>query len=290
MNLNAGIPYNESKLLNDLGQLKIEKGEDGKIITTYNNENICTSERSQRYGVFDVHGFVSGILPSINEIFKPEKYSLKIERGIQEIKFFGGLTSLKIGDTVKSLSIMSSSNGQKSLQIIAGLVRVICTNGMVIWEKDQNLQIITKHFESTLPEKIQYFEEKLLDLPIHFDKQIEYINKLNDSPVSLVELANKLIINEKLDTGNNVSPSGLIRFRLLVDKLRNSETDRLDSTKLTAEQHRLLYMSKPMEYLNNKIDIEVPKQQLFNCYTEIYRDRHTDIIRKESTRIYDLIN
>ena len=179
------------------------------------------------------------------------------------------------------LSFISSSNKEKALQMNVGLFRQICTNGAVIGVKDESLTLKTKHFKQSLEDKIKEFAGQVPHLGDNFLRQVQLIESLMGIKVDFKKLAKAMVRNEDFSH----KPSGLINLKCLASKLLNSETDKL--VNLNESQIKLLTTPDIMLDSKNKATIELDAYKVFNCWTEIFRNRDSAKIQKESTRIYN---
>lgn len=85
-----------------------------------------------------------------------------------------------------------------------------------------------------------------------------------------------------------MSNSRSLKLRAFAKKLLTSETDRL--VDLHSEQKNLLRNANL--FLNpeyNKIDIEMPAYRALNCWTEVYRNYDSSVLKRETNRILELV-
>ena len=276
------MPFNEAQIRKDLKDLKIhEKGD--QVVTEYKGHLMSTTPLTDRYGIFDFGKFTSEILDPVLTYFKPKDYRLDIHSGFQEMRLIG--EDIKVsGDTYRRmLSFISSSNKERALSLQIGLFRQICSNGAVIGDPNESMSLKTKHFKQILEEKIKEFSDQISHLGDNFNKQVAFIEALQGVTVDFKKLAKALVRNEDFTH----KPSGLINLKCLASKLLNSETDKLANLK--ESQIKILKNTEVLLDSKSKVNMEIEAYQLFNCWTEIFRNRDAAKIQKESTRMYRLI-
>jgi hypothetical protein len=171
------------------------------------------------------------------------------------------------------------------LQLNVGLIRFICTNGMVVAVDNEYAGFKAKHFTSTMPDKIDHLINSLSNFEMNIDRQCAIIESLANKTVSFREIVNKFGV----DRYGEVDINKMRIVQQYVLKLKLSDTDRLEN--ISNEQVRLL---NNVNLINNKelnnIDIEFPASQAVNCWTEMYRKFDSSVIKRETTKILQLVN
>jgi hypothetical protein len=144
----------------------------------------------------------------------------------------------------------------------------------------------SKHFESTMPEKIDLFLNKVELIPLSLNRQEELLNEMNNKTVSLRKIANNMVFVKGKDEQIKEIKTMHSVVQKLAYSLLYSRTDKIDTSVLTSEQKNAMYGT--YKFLNPAytVDIELPAYKAFNCYLENYRDKDMSIISKESKRIY----
>jgi hypothetical protein len=181
-------------------------------------------------------------------------------------------------------NILNSTDKSRALQLNVGLIRFICTNGMVVAADDEYAGLKTKHFKATLPEKVKEFVDSLDTFDLNIQKQSEVLENLTGRFVSFKELAAKLALDEE----GIINESRGLKLRAFAKKLMTSETDRL--VDLHSEQESLLRNANLFlnpQYKN--VDIEMPAYSALNCWTEVYRNYDSSILKRETNRILELV-
>ena len=188
----------------------------------------------------------------------------------------------------KMFNISSSSNGLFPLMINVGLFRQICENGQIVSAPGSSLSYRTKHFDRAIETVFDEFIREVPSLQDAFGKQVDFISRMNEENVSLKRfLQTYLLENKKGEPVKYLVENS----RHLMNKLKQSNTDKLDYESLQNDQKEAL--DNPMKLANNERgyeDILLSKFKLFNCYTEIFRYRNNVSITKETTRIFNILN
>ena len=277
------LPYNETHLLDKLSKLQIEQKENS-VFTYFDKRLISKSDVTDIYQVFDFATFAKNITPKIKEYFNPNEYLLRIVGGVQELRLIGDSVDLNGERYLKMFNILNSTDKSRALQCNIGLIRFICSNGMIIADEDNYAGFKVKHYVEKLDEKVDIFLNKLPDFNIGFEKQLSTIDQLSNKFISFKELATKLSLDED-GIMNNSRANKLNAFSI---KLLSSETDRLE--KLNNEQITLLKNSSLFQNSEfDKIDIEMSADKAVNCWTEVYRNYDSSVIKRETNRIIELV-
>lgn len=272
-------------IIKNISSLKIEK-ENGYVVTKLKNEVISLNKCSDKYGIFDFRSFVEKTLPVVSDSFQPQSYKLNIYGGIQDFKVFG--EEIRIEDQIfkKMLTVFSSSNGYYSLIIDAGLFRQVCSNGMMASVSKDGFNIKTRHYHKAINEHLLEFEKRMALLDKTFDGQIQFIKELADVKIDFSEFLRKLIV--KTDNTERKTMVGVAEQ--LGKKLLNSQTDKIDVNLLSDRQEYALINPKQLIYGDVLCeDIRLEGLTIYNCYTELFRNRNHAVIEKENRRIEELL-
>lgn len=223
-------------------------------------------------------------IKEIENYFIPKEYILRISKGQQELRLIGEEISVNGEKYSKMFNILNSTDKSRALQLNVGLIRFICTNGMVIAIDDEYSGIKTKHFKSTLPEKVNMFNEKLGNFNIIIDKQVETIENLKGRFVSFDELMKKIALDDK----GFYKESMDLKLKSFGSKLIESQTDRI----LNLQSEQIALLKNPSLFLNPNykgINVEMTAYQALNCWTEVYRSYDSSILKRETNRILEII-
>lgn len=276
-------PFNKSEIFNTLNMLEISRVENN-IITKFDNRIISNSHVSPIYELFDFSPFAKEILNEIENYFTPETYNLKITKGKQELRLIGEDVIINGDKYNKMFNILNSTDRTRALQVNIGLMRLVCTNGMVVGVENEYSTARTKHYVKGLPEKVELFMKSLMNFDLNINYQVESLESLRGKFVSFKELANKLIKNDN----DIISANKMLKFRAFSNKLLNSNTDALRN--LNYEQKSLIKNAQNFnsdQYAN--IDVDINAYDALNCYTEVFRSFDSSVIKRETNRILELI-
>ncbi len=280
--IKTAVPFDEKKIFENLDHLRIDK-KNNLVSTFYYDKLVHEQEVSTRYYAFDFPDFTKSIVSKIDNYFKPVRYRMDINRGIQELRIFGDEVDVNGEKYFKMLSLLNSSNRMKSLQINIGLLRLVCANGMVAAVPGENASIKSKHFHNSLSKKIESFSDKLKRFGIIIDKQLEIISNLNGKMVSFHDIVKGLIYDE---SKKEMQTSKISLARKLAQNLISSETDKLDT--ISSSMNTYLFRPELILY-NKKDDFQVSALNAYNCYTESFRGQDTAKIALETNRILNII-
>lgn len=250
------------------------KIEDGFLITSYDNREICRVEVSKVYYNFDFTNFSKSILSEIQKYFTPEKYSLKAASGVQEIRLIGDELYIDNERYEKVISILNSTDKSKALSMNVGLVKME-KNGY-----PKSYTILTsfsnKHYKSSLPDKIKSFSDNLINFNMDIDFHIKTIEDLKNKEVSIVDFAKLLLFNED----GKVIKTNELKLRALGKRLISYYNYRKNYTllsNLTATE------------VGKFGDLKINSKTIFNAYLEVFKDSDTSIIGRESRRVIEAL-
>lgn len=275
--------YDRNKISQVLNKLEISQS--GYTVSTkFDGDLIAQSKVTDVYDLFNFTSFAENIIKEIENYFIPKEYILRISKGQQELRLIGEEISVNGEKYSKMFNILNSTDKSRALQLNVGLIRFICTNGMVIAIDDEYSGIKTKHFKSTLPEKVNMFNEKLGNFNIIIDKQVETIENLKGRFVSFDELMKKIALDDK----GFYKESMDLKLKSFGSKLIESQTDRI----LNLQSEQIALLKNPSLFLNPNykgINVEMTAYQALNCWTEVYRSYDSSILKRETNRILEII-
>ena len=275
--------YDKENIFQTLDKLEISRT-DNNILTKFDNRLISNALVTNKYELFDFSTFAKEVVGEIENYFSPEKYTLRITQGQQELRLIGEEVLINGDRYSKMFNILNSTDKSRALQLNIGLIRFICTNGMVVAADDEYAGFKTKHFTATMPGKVKDFVEKLDNFEMSINTQCQTIENLQGKFVSFKELAQKLA----LDENGIMNESRSLKLRAFAKKLITSQTDRL--VDLSTEQLSLL--NNANLFLNpqySKVDIDMPSYNALNCWTEVYRTYDSSVLKRETNRILELV-
>lgn len=250
------------------------KLENGFLITSYDDREICRVEVSKIYYNFDFTNFSKSIVSEIQKYFTPEKYSLKAASGVQEIRLVGDELYIDNERYEKMISIINSTDKSRALSMNVGLVRVD-KNGY-----PKSYTILTsfsnKHYKASLPDKIKDFSDNLINFNMDINFHIKTIEDLKNKEVSIIDLAKALIFNED----GKIIKTNELKLRSLGKKLIYNYNFRKEYTllsNLTANE------------IGKYDDLKINSSIIYNAYMELFKDSDTSIIARETRRIIEAL-
>lgn len=277
--------YNKEEIFNILDKLKITQ--DGQnIITKYDTKLISNAVVSEQYELFDFSNFAKDVINEVENYFTPEKYKLRITKGQQELRLIG--EEVLINDDVfsKMFNIVNSTDKSRALSINVGLMRLVCSNGMVVKVDDEYEQVRVKHYKNKLPNKVLNFVENISNFDITINKQTDILENISGKIISFKDIAKKLLINKDGIITNHASN----RIRVFSKNIQNSKSDSIKN--LTSEQiFTLNNIQKCVldQTFYELVDINMDAYVALNLYTETYNKLDSTILKRETNRFLDLI-
>jgi len=272
--------FDAKEIKNKVSNLNIKRS-GNTVVTKINNRVVCETEVSNKYMHFDFGEFISKIIDKIDNYFDPLSYYLTFNGGIQELRVYGKEHQLN-GETYHEMfNILNSTNKLKSLQMNIGLLRLVCTNGMVVSVGDM-VSIRAKHYAKTLGQKVEEFNEKMLKYDTSIKKQIEVISALIHTKFLYGEMV-KLMA---LDKDGSWNKNSLTRTKAWSKKMLISPTDSMKE--LNSSQRSMLLV--PDRMLTYKNDFDIDAYKAFNCYMELFKEQDSAVIRRETDRFLKFTN
>jgi hypothetical protein len=265
--------FDSVKVNEDLDKFE-NKIVDGFLSTTYDGREICKVEVSKIYYNFDFTQFSKSILSEVKKYFSPEKYSLKVASGVQEIRLIGDELFIDNEKYKKLIGIVNSTDKSKALSMNVGLMKVD--------ENDRTLSITiltsfsNKHYKCSLPDKIKSFSDNLINFNMDIDFHIKTIEDLKEKEISIVDFAKSIMFNEE----GKVIKSVELKLRALGKKLMSNYGFRKNYSTLNN-----LTAANLDKVTNFKINAKV----IYNAYVEVFKDSDTSIIARESKRVIDAL-
>ena len=258
--------------------------QNSQIITQYGDEIICKSEKSEKYGILNFAELIQTTLPLIESVVKPVHYDLTLRKGVQQLKIYS--EKIKDDDEIyqRMFTLFSSSNGAYPMLFNAGLFRQVCSNGLMI-DTSESVSAISKHYTHSIEQKVQTLKKSLPVFEEEIQSQLAFLRSLKRESVSLRKIYKGLLHSKETEPRK----VALERVKKLGKNLLESPSDAIDF-KLSWEQKRgLLHPLELIEETKYTADIQIPKIQVMNCYTESYNNRLHAVNWKENQRIKRLL-
>ena len=276
------LPYVLSEIVEKISKFDIRHI--GLNVSTYYDGRIISNvEVSERYWSFDFKTFSTKIINQITNYFKPATYSLRINRGAQEIRIIGEEVMVKDEKYYKMFNLINSSDKTRVLQMTIGLVREKTNVPIVISVDNENASVTGKHYFKSLPEKLEFFLSILPEFNIIIDKQVAILRILDEKTVSLKAFVTEFL---RKDEDGILLPADVMRFRMFVKKLVNSSTDGVPV--ITPVQVSLL--QHPSTFLTATFDLNINAKGVLNLYTEIYKNYDSSVVESETRRVYKILS
>ena len=250
------------------------KLENGFLVTSFDNREICKVEVSKIYYNFDFANFSKSILSEVQKYFTPENYKLKAASGVQEINLIGDELYIDNERYEKMISIVNSTDKSKALSMNVGLVKR---------EKNSSAKSITiltnfsnKHYKSSLPDKIKSFSENLINFDMNIDFHIKTIEDLKTKEVKIIDFAKAMLFDDQ----GKVIKSIELRLGAMGKKLAYEYGFRKNYNTLT---------NLTNDGINKVEDFTINAKVLYNAYIELFKDSDTSIIARESRRVIEAL-
>lgn len=275
--------YNKQNIFDTLDNLEIKKGSTNQVETYFNKRLISVADVSEHYQIFDFSTFSKGMINEVENFFTPERYTLRIRKGEQELRLIGEEIMINNEIYYKMFNLLNSTDKSKALQINIGLLRFLSNAGIVIGGEKANSHMRVKHYRSKLNEKVEEFEKDISKFNVSIDYQKSIIENIFPKKVSFIDLVKKYIVNKE----GEIEDARFVKIKAFGKKLMTSKTDSIKT--LNSDQIKLL--NNPESYIkgNSNIDIELTGEQVFNCYTELWKNYDSAVMYRETNKILELI-
>jgi hypothetical protein len=276
--------YDKQSIFDTLDKLIIKKGMANQVETYFDNRLISVSDVSDHYQIFDFSTFAKNMINEVENFFEPEKFTLRIRKGEQELRLIGEEVMINNEIYYKMFNLLNSTDKSKALQINIGLVRFLSNAGIIIGGENSNSHMRVKHYRSKLNDKVEEFEKEISKFNVSIDYQKSVIENIFPKKVSFVELVRNYVTNKDGD----MEDARFIKMKAFGKRLMISRTDGLST--ITAEERNLL--TSPELYVkqkNSPIDIELTGEQVFNNYTELWKNYDSGVMYRETNKILELI-
>lgn len=268
--------YNSDEIKSNLDKFE-NKLENGNLTTTFDGRVVCTVDVSKVYYNFDFTNFTKSILNEISNYFTPENYRLSVKSGVQEIRLIGDEIFIDNEKYKKIISIINSTDKSKALSMNVGLVKM---SGKYI----KSITILTsfsnKHYKTSLPDKIKAFSDNLKNFNINIDFHIKTIEDLKNKNISMLEFTKSFLF----DHDGNLISSNKLKLNALIKKLIYSYNFKNMYSKLSKFNNIKTIND------NNFEDINLNSKMVYDAYMELFSDKDTGIIARESRRIIDTLD
>lgn len=273
-------PYNKLEIIEKLNQFKVAKT-DSNVVASYNNKIVSSESISEKYYIFDFGEFAKELIENITNYFTPLSYDMLIARGFQEIRIYGEEVLINGDKYDKMLSILNSTDKSRTLQMNIGLIRKTNQSGIVI--DVDNSSVRGKHFCKSLPERLKLFGLQLQNFNDVIESQTIELVKICDIELTFKEFAYRFL---RYDKKGNIRSGDINKLKAFTKNLKlTSTSDKISD--LTFDQKCLL--NNPSKYEDYVTDVYLNAYQVFNIYTELFKNYDASVLRRETKRVMDVI-
>jgi len=281
--LNSAKPYNTKDIIDQVNLLNVNQNE-LVVATQFDDDIIKETSVSDKYLLFNFPEFINKILPDVENIFNPLSYNLKMKGGKQELILIGEQVNVKNETFYRMMTILNSTDKSRALQLNIGLMRLVCSNGMIIEVPGEAASIKGRHFKNSLPDKIENFLNTINNYKAVNEAQRLSLETLHNKTVDYDDFVNKFVRNKD----NQVVEGKVKKIKNLSNKLLNSSTDKLEDFSFEQE----VILKNPGLIINDKeqSNLQIDAYKIVNCYTEIFRNTDSSKIKKETNRILKMVN
>lgn len=269
--------YSQAAVLRAVEPFAVSVTPGGSIVTTFADKTISSWTPTKIYELVDFKDVVREFVKAIKGKFEPKEFKITTNSKVQELKLKGETKTINGEVFHEMVWVTNSSNGMRVLTVRYGLMRQICSNGMIAGTKDtQTFKM--KHLKSNnVNEELRQF---MKHLPVvSTDDQVGRIERITNKNIKIGEVADVLV--------NKVGTEGNDRiWKLLATKLASSKTDSLGT------EYDALKKGIKVDYDKIATDIletEVPAWNVFNCYTELWRSLDASEIERETNKILEVL-
>jgi len=269
--------FNAAAVKADLNRFSVETAPTGAIITRIDGQGVTAkyTPKSQNYQVLDFAKVGAGFIDQVGAHLDIKHAKVDLYGGVQELRLYGDDVEIN-GDKYSNMAcLMSSTDGTRTLRVAYGLIRWICSNGMVSMQTGEHFKV--RHLKSN--EKVlQALDMNFGAIDSTFDKIMNTIAPLANKEIQLSTIRDS-IVEDKMKNAP--------KYLKFVGKLLNSKTDRLQN--LTKQQVKALTSGEALLTTNRDFDMALNAYQAFQCYTEIFRSQDLGEIQKETDRILAIV-
>jgi len=266
VNFNLSNKYNRDKINEALDKFtNIQRN--NKVITSFDGEELCSVQVSNKYYNFDFSSFCKKIIEEIENYFTPNAYLLRIRSAIQELRLVGGEVDINGETYLKMVAITNSTNRQVALSMNIGLVRESNVTSSV------HVSFKNKHYKTSMPNKIKKFADNLINFNMDIEYHIKTIKDLSERLVSFKELINALSTNKDGDKIKSME----LKIRALGKKLMEY-----------GYQDYRNSLNNP--YSDTVKDFTLKAKDVFDAYTELFKSYDTSAVGRETRRILDALD
>jgi hypothetical protein len=270
---------------------KIEKFNafrDGNVVHTQHENGTSIAEPvSDQYRFFDFKSFAHNVIALVSQQTQVFYYSLHIRRGVQEIDLLTNPVYVGGEMYYQSLSLLNSTDRSRALQFNAGIMRWNDKNAFIIPLPNASTSERAVHKGATFEERVKVINAFVDTLPELMPNQLEIIEKLGHLTVSVKSIVKAFLAERRGDT-NEITISAINRAKAFLFRLSQnmSVSERNEAGMATEDMYML---KQPLDFAKSSTDLTVNLYESFLWYTELFKNRDTSVINRESKRFFDLV-
>lgn len=265
VNFNLSNKYNLNKINETLDKF-VNVQRNNTVITSFDGKELCKVDVSNKYYNFDFSSFCKKIVAEIENYFVPQAYLLRVRSGVQELRLVGSEVDINGEAYLKMIGIINSTNKEKALSMNIGLVRKSNVTGSV------HVSFRNKHYKTSMPNKIKNFADNLINFNMNIEYHIKTIEDLSQRNTTFKELVKALSTNKD---GDKIK-SMVLKVRALGKKLMEYGYSDFANT-----------LRNP--FSDTVEDFTLNVKDVFDAYTELFKNYDTSVIGRETRRILNAL-
>ncbi len=283
------LDYSKKVVVEKLEKFDITQNQKTRTVKTmYDGAVLTTYTPSKEYQMIDFKKVGIDFINKMSDYMTIKTYDLIVRKGIQELRLFGEDFNLA-GEVYRQQAVLiSSTDGTRTLSVMIGLWRQVCSNGMM--RKISGEAFRVRHLKSN-NKVIKTLSNDYGDLDKAFKSLKSQVEKLQKKTITLEEIRTAVVKEDG---------KGAQKFLAFAAKLYTSKTDRLEYKtvpadykkvirRLTDEVGRSRIEISPEILKMKKLDIKLNAYQAFQCYTEMVRAWDGAVIETETEKFLELV-
>jgi hypothetical protein len=284
------LPFNATELADKINRFNAFR--EGNTISTQIDGRKLDVEVSNQYRFFDFKSFANNVIGLIADQTTIYQYSLHIRKCVQEIDLL--TNPIIVGNDVyyQHLSLLNSNDRSRALQFNAGILRwsengTGTKHAFIVPVPNASTSERAIHKGKTFEEKVDNINAFVDTLPTLMDKQMKIIDALGHKNVSVKSIVRTILAERKPGT-TEYTISAINRAKAFLHRVSQnmSFTEIVDAG---LDIFHLDLLKKPIDFSRTShLDITINLYDAFLWYTEIFKNRDTSVINRESNRFFEL--
>lgn len=281
----TSLPYSLEKVLQEINQFSVESTH-GVVSTRYGEQLKRIANVTSQYKLLNIKSFFNSIIGILSDVMDIETYSFRVDRGIQEISLMSKVVLINGDEYRKAFYILNSTDRTRALRFNIGLYRVDGQR-LVIPVPECITVVRFVHKGKAFETKVDNIYDFVYTFSKVVSRQIEILENLGTSKVSLRKLIGKMLFDESTDVIAGASKNRATAF---CKQLRVHPTDKLNLVDYGISLSDMALLAKPTDFmLHSNADFMINAYQALQCYHSIYQGRDVGIISRESSRFMDYL-